>query len=342
MMYDSERNARGPRKRVAAVIVTAAAGAAILVGGSAAVGAGSPGATATPGGPSVAPNEVTTTTPASPPQSVEPPVGTVPKVTSRQRIAMPLDAVMTSMSDIKQIKSATNLKARDCMRSLGFGGWTADTVTTSKPSDYQETDLLDYLDPASVAQSGYPQTLIDKGATALAQKNSSVPRPSKEELQAFTGAATRTAAGVTIPPGGCLEDGARAVKGGVADLPVDPRALAADAKFDALHDSRMQQTFAEWSACMAQSGLHYDGPISAQNDLRWGQRTAATPASTEEKNVAAIDASCQQKINLVGTYKALEIAYQQRQRNTNGSKLTEAGTIFRTWIANAKAINTKG
>lgn len=340
-MYDSEKSVRGPRKRVAAAIVTAAAGAAILIGGTAAVGAGGPTATATPG-PPLAPNEGPTSTPTGPPPSEEPPLGTVPRVTSRQSITMPLDDVMTSLSDNKEIVSAGNLKARDCMRSLGFAGWTANTLPASIPGDYKETDLLDYLDPAAVAQSGYPQTLTEKGAPTPAQKSSSAPSPSQEELRAFMGTAARTAAGATVPPGGCMEDGNRAVRAGVVDLPVDPRALAADAKFDALHDSRMQQTFAEWSACMARSGLHYDNPLSAQNDDRWARRTSSTPAGAEEKQVAAADAACQLKINLVGKYKALEIAYQQRQRDGNSSDLAKSMTIFRTWVANAKAINAKG
>ncbi len=273
--------------------------------------------------------------------SSEPPLGPVPAVTSGARIAMPLDPFMTSMSDLKLIDEAANLKARDCMRSLGFSTWTADIISTSKPDGYKDSDLLEYLDPAKAAKNGFPTTLVDKEDSSSREAPSTA-KPSSDAIRAFTGSEPRTGSGRAIPRGGCNGEGSDQVRLGGADLPADPRALAATAKFAAKRDSRMQSSFKSWNTCMAQQGFHYNDPLSASNDPHWGLRKAATPAGVQEKKVAAADATCQEKINLVGTYKALEIAYQKRSVDQYRTELTAALATFNKWTARAKAILADG
>jgi hypothetical protein len=332
------------KKRNTSILV--AVGAAVMLGGGASAVASVapsgtlPFASPSPGGPSVKPRPVVPSD-TSPPQA-EPALGALPKITSGQRLAMPLDSFMTSMGDIKAIDSARLIQARNCMWSLGFRDWRADTVVTSKPSDYNESDLLDYLDPSAVSRSGYPQKLVDKGASPRPGAASKAAAPALDAMQAFIGDKPRTSTGKAVPRGGCLEQGDREVRTGSANLPTDPRALAAVARFQALRDSRTQHAFRAWNACMSQNGLNYKEPLNAQADPRWSRRAASAPASAEEKHVATIDAACQQKLNLVGTYMALEIAYQQRLLDANMSSLRASLAIFQTWVGNARTINAKG
>ena len=329
--------------------VLAALGAAVLaVGGGAAAtamaghasGDDFPVVVASSGGPTLAPSSAPPSTPPGAGSSAEPPLGPIPKIASRARIAMPLDSVMTSSGDIALIETAGQLKARDCMRSLGFKSWQAGTVAS--PAEGQEPDLLEYLDPANVARSGYPSTLVDKPDQKDFGNAQSVAKPNPEALKAFEGMERCTAAGSAVPQGGCQSEGDREVKTDTMNLPVDPRFLAGQAKFAALHDSRMRHTFAVWSSCIRRQGLNYDDPISAQNDARWGRRTAGTSASSDERHTALIDAGCQKSINLVGEYKALEFAYQKRSLVQNRSQLARAKAIFEGWVKNAKTMIAKG
>lgn len=332
-------------------MVVAGLGAAVLVagGGATAVAVASSAAgddlpvVVSSGGPTLAPSTTPSAPVVDPPgsgSSAEPPLGRIPRITSRNRVAMPLDPVMTSMSDITLIGTAGRLKARDCMRSLGFRNWTATTITDR--ADDNDSDLLDYLDPATVARSGYPSTLTIRSAGTSTAKTDSHSKPTKDAVRAFIGAEPNTAAGTAVPRGGCQTEGDRQVKADVLNLPVDPRFLALQAKFAALHDSRMRHTFATWSACMSRNGLHYHDPIGAQNDPRWGRRTSDIPAGAAEQHTATIDAVCQKSVNVVGMYKALEAANQKRMLTQNSAQLAASDAIFSKWVKNAKAIIAGG
>lgn len=328
----------------------AALGAAVLVAGagvtSAVAATGGPGTGDEPPSPAAS-SEGPTPKPITTPQDLPPEVaplpvpslGAVPVVRDGTPIAMPLDAVMTSLADIALLDKARDLNAADCMHSLGFTSWPS--ATLSGPADVKDRDVLDYLSPADAARSGYPVTFSDRsGGTHPGQnaaQGSGAPG-SPDAVRAYLGVESRTASGRAVPAGGCDAAGDAKLKGGALDLPVDPRRLAAQAIAAAMRDSRMQAGFAGWSSCMAKRGLHYRTPLSAQNDPRWGERIAVTVAGAEEKTVAAADAACQQETNLVGTYKALEIAYQQELLAPNRAKLAAARTIFGQWVSNARSV----
>ncbi|GAA0393589.1 hypothetical protein GCM10009530_51230 [Microbispora corallina] len=339
------RETGGSQGRGTRVLVVTLGVAVLAIGGVAAAkaGPGGPGAgnpppsatpSATPSGPVVQPTEAPPTPEPDPSETASPPpLGPIPTITSRDPIAMPLDPVMTSLSDINLLDNAAELKARDCMRSLGFTTWTAGAIPG--PADDKENDVLDYLPPADAGQTGYPSIFSDLSGETNVGAASAL---SQDAVRAYIGAEAQTAGGAAVPDGGCEAEGDRQVKGGTTQLPVDPRFLAGQAKFSALRDDRMQQVFAAWSACMDRKGLHYDDPLSAQTDPRWGERPSGTPAGAEEKATAAADAGCQAETNLVGTYKALEIAYQKQFLAENQADLTTALTTFKSWVSHARSI----
>ncbi|WEO93433.1 hypothetical protein A6P39_005025 [Streptomyces sp. FXJ1.172] len=327
-------------RRAAATGLITALGATIVICGSAAAGSGKPSAAAHLKHPFASSPGSFVGTPA-PRQVSEPALRRIPQISKRgQHLTMPIDAYQTSTKDIALIGSASDEAAHDCMRSLGYRSWTTSTLTTSDPDKGKESDLLDYLDPTTVRHSGYPNTLTVKQASSAPRSKASNITPNA--LHAFLGSASRTATGASIPRGGCLREGERRVEGTTTELPADPRLLSAQAKGAALHDSRMRKAVATWSACMAQGGLRYTDPLSAQNDARWGRRPSSSAASEEEKRVAYADSRCQQKINLVGLYKALEASYEQQYINANKQNLDLSLRIFRTWVDNARKIVAVG
>jgi hypothetical protein len=338
--------ARNPnsRRRISVISIALVSGATIAAAGMTAASSGDRSLAAASPGPSLAPGDTPTATP-DPTPPAEPPLGQIPVITQRgQHVPMPLDPYMTSMNDLKTIDGAVAISASDCMQSLGYTDWTATTITTFQPGDYVEFDPLDYIDPATVAKAGYPVAPNKKGGTGESAADSST--PTEEEIAAFTGtgdtADAAPKAGATVPPGGCDGQGERQIYGDVQDLPADPRGLRLEAQDSAQADSRMQQAFATWSTCMRAAGLSYDDPMDAQADSRWADRDSAAPPSTEEKQTAAADATCQQKINLAGTYTALQIAYQNRLVTANKTQLDQSTQIFHNqWLANARVLLAK-
>ncbi|GGL16738.1 hypothetical protein Sme01_71320 [Sphaerisporangium melleum] len=333
---------RGPR-RVAALTLTTGASVVLLSGAITAVAASSSGPagsapvpTASAGGPSAGPASAP---PPSTPEVtpvVEPPLGAVSEIRSRQRTPRPLDPYTPPVSALELLAKGRDLATVGCMRSLGFTGWTNGGFATST-SFFKEADPLEYVDPAEAAATGYRGLL----ARPAPQGGAAAEKPTADAHAALMGAEARLDNGKAVPPGGCLNEGDKKVRGlaaagDIVELPADSRVLATDAKFAALRDSRMKQAFAKWSACMAESGLRYGTPFDADNDPKWNRRESVVPPGAEERKVAAADATCRQRVNLLGTFEALVVAYQKRTVEELRQPLIESGKIFDTWLANAK------
>ncbi|WP_405085993.1 hypothetical protein [Microbispora sp. NBC_01389] len=243
------------------------------------------------------------------------------------------------MDGIKLVDSARDIAAAACMRRLGFTKWTADTIRTWDPADYTEYDYVEYLDPDLVAKSGYPRPSVGGASTgALREDGRRRHEPTKEERNAFEGGARQTATGEAIPAGGCIGNARSRIHGREPHLPVDPRSLAVDSRLSALHDSRVREAFAAWSACMARHDLPYPDPVLLRNDPRWASREVSEPANEEERKTAFADATCQAEVNLAGVYKTVRAAYEQSLVEQNRTELAEVGPVFQDWVDNAKAL----
>ncbi|MEV4454331.1 hypothetical protein [Microbispora sp. NPDC049633] len=270
----------------------------------------------------------------------EPPLGDIATVRDSKHVAMPLDPYLTPMSDIKLIDQARDIASAACMRSLGFTGWTSTTIRTWSPGDYRESDVFDYLDTKAAADSGYPRLPAESVPRAFTESRH---EPTLEERKAFDGAADRTQSGRAIPAGGCAGQADDKLYGTMRKLPADPRGLAVASRSRAMRDSRVRAALTAWRACMQNAGItSYDHPITAQNDPRWQSRAEGAPASAEEKRVAAADANCQAEVNLVGIYKAVRAAYEQRILDGNKGKIAESTHIFEGWVSRAKALIKAG
>ncbi|MBG0825868.1 hypothetical protein HS048_34875 [Planomonospora sp. ID91781] len=246
---------------------------------------------------------------------------------------------MTSMEEIRLIDTAHSIAAASCMRALGFKDWSEKTIVHAGPDTYKDKDLFEYLDPKQAVSSGYPRSEPDLESLSLNSGEQKRKLPSQEEMAAYDGTTNRTTAGKDIPQGGCAKESDRKVYKTTTDLPVDSRSLAVDSRVFTMTDSRMKQVLASWRSCMVKNGLgEYESPLVIPHDSRWKSRGANTPAGDEEKHVAGVDANCQQEVNLVGFYKALRFAYEERLVTENKNKLIAAKPIFRGWVKNAQSI----
>ncbi|MEV0236088.1 hypothetical protein [Nonomuraea sp. NPDC050786] len=292
--------------------------------------------------PTVEPTTPRATSAASPLGSEgEPALGAIPKIKDATPVPMPLDSVLTPMNDIKLIDQARDVAAAACMNALGFKTWTAGTIRTWDAREYREHDFFDYIDPAVAAESGYPRQADVKAVSSTFAGTKH--EPTAEERKAYEGGASQTADGKPIPAGGCAGQADEKLYGQQKKLPADPRALAVASRSRALGDSRVRAALVSWQSCMQKAGVTaYQHPITAQNDPKWKSRTQGTPASDEEKRIAALDAKCQDEVNLVGVYKAVRAAYEQRLMEENKSKFAESKAIVDGWTKNAAAIMKSG
>lgn len=266
----------------------------------------------------------------------EPPLGPVPEITSNRRVPMPLDPYKVSMADIKKIDMARDAGAAACMRGLGFTRFTSDTIRSWSPADYREDGAFPYRDPDKVEASGYPRP-----APAGVRPRKSTHTPTEKEMAIYNGKSSqRTVNGKTIPQGGCVKEADRKIYGGKPKLPVDARALSADAEMNTIRDSRVRAATAQWSACMKGKGMAYGSPMAARGDARWVERAADQAAGAAEKKVAHADALCQSKVNLPGIYVAVKAAYEKRLLGANKAKLAQAKPIVEMWVRNANSINS--
>ncbi|MCK2215236.1 hypothetical protein MF672_015780 [Actinomadura sp. ATCC 31491] len=323
-----------------------AAGAVLLAAGAAALQL-QPTAYGSAAAPTLDPDPLPTTSEVTPlpgptgalgPDPTPIPEPAITGVPSDPGAAMPLDAYMTSMADIHTIDLAKDAATATCMASLGFSAWTAGVVRNWNPEDYVESDLVEPLDAAAAARSGYPRPALDPAVSAAAAKPEDQRAASPEEMQAYDGTAATTGSGQAIPEGDCAASGETKVLGQATALAADPRLLADDASFLALEHTAVKQSLEQWVTCMTAKGYAYDSPLSARADLRWAAREPGVAATQAEKQAAADDAACAQGANLLATYRTAKRAYEEVMVRDQRQALTESLSVFATWVERAEAV----
>ncbi|WP_030942306.1 hypothetical protein [Streptomyces sp. NRRL S-646] len=99
--------------------------------------------------------------------------------------------------------------------------------------------------------------------------------------------------------------------------------LKSEAQTRARTDSRIEQVNARWSACMAKSGYQAQEPMKAAEELGL---TDAQLGGSEAITAATLDVACKKKTNLVGTYYAVQSAYQRRLVEDHAETLNWLGS----------------
>lgn len=91
-------------------------------------------------------------------------------------------------------------------------------------------------------------------------------------------------------------------------------------------DYRVEQVFARWSDCMKSAGFSYRTPLESSRD-----RNLVREMSPLQIRTATADASCKQKHNVIGTWAAVEAAYQEVmiQRNKAALELLRQANLAR-------------
>lgn len=266
------------------------------------------------------------------PERLEPDIEMV-NITDLRTFALPLDAYRIHGEYAALVSRASFAIFQSCMARFGFTEEALRTESTVEAPTGNER-LYGLADLEQAQASGYHPPNLDTGPDQSDQ-----PVLSPEATEAWhmvaNGTVPETEDGLAVPPGGCVGEARRILAEGTppADLPLAER-LSGETFQRATEDSRIQEAFREWSACMADAGYEYRDPQEAINDPRW-----ATEQPTEQEiAVAVTDVRCKQQVNLINTWASVQIAYQEQAIDEHAEALKLIEEYLQIQEANALEI----
>jgi hypothetical protein len=255
----------------------------------------------------------------------EPALGNVARSPDAKTLSLPLDAYLGTPATTRAVNQARIAVFTACMRRFGFE--PQPPPLPPLPASFNEARYgLAALDQAQ--RYGYhptPQARQERGATEP---------PASAAAQAVAQGTGERVAG--LPEGGCLGEARRRMADGAPPQPDAQVAerLDADSSARAGQDSRVRSAIARWSECMRGAGHDYDHPLKANDDPRF-----RTPRPTPlEITVATADVRCKEQVNLVGTWLAVETAYQRRAIERNAEALRDVKALLDVQVRNAAQI----
>lgn len=255
-----------------------------------------------------------------------PGVGKVQKKSDTDALTLPIDAYDVSMSQIVKTQLAQNALVADCLSHYGLTvEYPKATVNTGSPHArrYGPPESLEVAqkygfhmaqgDPRAASESEmvrHPQNVLDV-MSGMKRDGSGTP------VTSFRGQ--------KVPKGGCVGEAQRKLaegepegtRSGHADMAAAIKARSFEV---AQNDPRVIKAEKAWATCMAGKGFtHYEDSFAAAGDTRWN-----TPKATStEITVAIASWNCGKEANVVGTWVAVETAYQNDQIDKNAETLKD-------------------
>ncbi|MGW3050032.1 hypothetical protein [Kitasatospora sp. NPDC001175] len=245
--------------------------------------------------------------------------------------SLPIEAFLLSSVQSRQLEIARNLLIKQCMKRSGY-----DYTPPLPPQSAVRGQATHRYDVADAANGYHP------AGPSSNEKMTSEPALSSDEQKALgidpssnEGPAS-TASGPPVRAGGCMREAYKklAAEGGI----IQDSELAVNINFDSykasMADARLKEVFQKWSGCMKGKGFSYATPGDAVRDKRW----LAPKASSEEISTATADSACRQQVNVIGTWFAVESAYESQAIQANLQRLIKVKQGIEIASRNASAI----
>ncbi|MFH9984063.1 hypothetical protein ACH4ND_33710 [Streptomyces sp. NPDC017179] len=279
--------------------------------------------------------------------SATPGVGATPTLDSTLDQRLPIEKYLISPQENDRIEGARSALMTSCMKRFGFDFKPVETDYRQKWN--QTSHRYDPTDPALAAIHGYhgPQS----GGQSPVRPSRAPLSPDMEVVLGHGIGAptppgtTRPPAngkyhGIPIPKGGCMGEAEEKLTAGGGIIQDSPMAIDINFKnyVRSMADTKLKAVFAEWSACMKAKGYSYPTPEAAVKDPAWGTPTP----SKRELATASADATCKRQNNVVGTWFAIESAYEMRDIQVNGKQMASIRHSIDIALRNAVATRTSG
>ncbi|MFF0160253.1 hypothetical protein ACFYRY_22360 [Streptomyces sp. NPDC005263] len=262
-----------------------------------------------------------------------PDVSSIPKLVSVTDKSLPIEAYLLSPEESKQILQAELVLRERCMSRFGIPYQAPQQAALFQPKSLTQ---LRYgpTDADAVAGHGYkpagsekavgkpkPQELAPAAAMVLNGTNNPNVKPGSAQAKGG-----QDYNGQKVPVGGCIGE-AKTKLGYSADqepskdgAPPIADKVNTDSWAKSYEDARVKAVFGKWSACMKEKGYTYADPMKANDDPQWQETSLAT---AKEKQVASADVACKAKYNVIGTWYAVDAAYQEQMIEQNAQALAE-------------------
>ncbi|MGY5115957.1 hypothetical protein ACWC2H_08835 [Streptomyces sp. 900105755] len=249
----------------------------------------------------------------------EPEVSAIPVLADSADLALPLDAYEGTPEERELLVKAQQVLTTRCMDRLGFDYQPPQRSGAAKESP--NSRIYGVTDPETAARYGYRSPEETKSAATRAKGEPlskaeetalfGAPDLRPDELPKNQQEAERKSGDGGVPVGGCIRESFLKL------YAPDPESvdvlyvfqLKSEADTRARTDSRIERVNARWSACMAKSGYQAKEPMKATEELGF---TDAELGGPQAITAATVDVACKKKTNLVGTYYAVQSAYQRR------------------------------
>ncbi|MFE7562635.1 hypothetical protein [Kitasatospora sp. NPDC057500] len=248
------------------------------------------------------------------------------------RVALPLDGYSIGTEESVVIFRAMGQATRTCMQAKGFDYDPGDPSVRAPLTPF-DSDHLGLLSAAAARETGYhrPRWSGSRSGTTAA---GGVER-SDAYQQALNGPRSGRVGPAT--PGtdrGCSGEierwfQAEGVGSNSGDLIGELRAKAYDRT---AVDSRVKAALAAWRSCMEGLGYHYSGPAQPSSE-NWPD-----PVSDRERATAVADMDCKSRVGLLGTWYAVQTAYQQQLIGGNEAALNAVREVSVQRVAAARKL----
>ncbi|WP_331767098.1 hypothetical protein [Embleya sp. NBC_00896] len=238
------------------------------------------------------------------PQSLE--QGPPPSIPAPRQLAdmhgqlLPIEPYLLDLDQMRLIQNARSVLVSTCLKRRGFDVTLPVAAAGAGPNT--QSEMRYGADRAAAAQYGY-------------REPGAVQQPVPPSMSA---AAREALAG----KGGCVEevDAEFAAKGLLAQDPDVVVNINVDNMQHSIRDERVTTAFRAWSDCMRAKGFDYATPMDASADRRWQQGSTASP---QEIATAVAHSDCMRDNNVVGTWFAVESAYEQRDIDAHQAELAD-------------------
>ncbi|MEU8138806.1 hypothetical protein [Streptodolium elevatio] len=246
----------------------------------------------------------------------------VPELAGMYGQRLPVEDYLLQPDQVSRIQAARRALVVRCMRSKGIDfGFPAAAGPHSSNAGKTQSEMRYVTPPEVAAKFGYHSP----DGQGQAPESPGLPKATEEALFGKDGKS------------GCYAE---------VDEDFDRRALLVqdaesvvainiDNMARSMEDPRMKAAFALWSGCMKARGYAYGTPMEASADPRWIQRPTATP---EEIATAVAHTSCMTETNIVGTWFAVESAYEQRDIEAKAAELAAYKTVIENTLRFADSV----
>ncbi|MDQ1739624.1 MAG: hypothetical protein QOE53_1276 [Pseudonocardiales bacterium] len=254
-----------------------------------------------------------------------------PRITTTEGMQLPIERYDATAAERKIVGDAVDFWVGKCMSSFGLS-WVPAGSDDRQPVP-QLVRAYGVADPVTAAELGY-HTAGDSSGKPL-----SPPRLTPDQIKVYGGArdgSGRPKAALfrdkMVPAGGCARQGLVAV---VDDPELDPNSVADQILISmgakARSDARVAAVIASWSSCMSRAGYQFSDPLDAVSRAM----TAGPKPTAAEIRTAVADITCKNKVNLLGTWYAVDAGYERLAIRQNSKQLGAVQSAWRAAVTKA-------